>query len=113
MVAGGSGISPFLAIVSDILHRIKTNKPCLPQHVVLVWAIKTSNDLSLLSTVNMGSVDFSDRLNIEIQAYVTRESECPVVGLNVHEFPPHMILNLSFLSMIVAYISLSETAGGW
>lgn len=29
-------------------------------------------------------MDFSDRLKIEIQAYVTRESECPVVGLIVH-----------------------------
>ncbi|KAM5574158.1 ferric reduction oxidase 7, chloroplastic [Rosa sericea] len=95
LVAGGSGISPFLAILSDILHRIKMNKPCLPQHVVLVWAIKTSNELSLLSTVAMGSMDFSDRLNIEIQAYVTRESECPVEDGRFYNAPSSSVFSVS------------------
>ncbi|XP_004301590.1 PREDICTED: ferric reduction oxidase 7, chloroplastic-like [Fragaria vesca subsp. vesca] len=95
LVAGGSGISPFLAILSDILHRIKTNKPCLPQHVVLVWAIKTSNELSLLSTVNMGSMDFSDRLHIEIQAYVTRESECSVEDGRFYNAPISSVFSVS------------------
>ncbi|GFZ09493.1 ferric reduction oxidase 6 [Actinidia rufa] len=48
LVAGGIGISPFLAILSDILHRINDRKPCLPRNVLI------------------------------IQTYVTRESEPPL-----------------------------------
>ncbi|KAG7031332.1 Ferric reduction oxidase 7, chloroplastic, partial [Cucurbita argyrosperma subsp. argyrosperma] len=52
LVAGGIGISPFLAILSDILHRIRDGKPCLPKKILVVWAIKNSSELPLLSTLN-------------------------------------------------------------
>lgn len=82
LVAGGIGISPFLAILSDILHSARENRTCLPRKILILWAIKKSNELSLLSTVDMGSIcPFSDKLNIEIQIYVTQESEPPLVGL--------------------------------
>ncbi|CAM8904071.1 unnamed protein product [Rhodiola kirilowii] len=55
LVAGGIGVSPFLAILSDILHRAKEGNPCLPKNVVLVWAIKTSDELPLLSAVDIES----------------------------------------------------------
>ncbi|XP_073308633.1 ferric reduction oxidase 7, chloroplastic-like [Primulina huaijiensis] len=77
LVAGGIGISPFLAILSDVLHRINEGTPCLPKNIVIIWAVKTSNELPLLQTVDMESIcpDFSDSLNLEILTYVTRESE--------------------------------------
>ncbi|KAI3445519.1 hypothetical protein Pfo_002184 [Paulownia fortunei] len=77
LVAGGIGISPFLAILSDVLHRINEGKPCLPKKILIIWAVKTSNELPLLQTVGMESIcpTFSDTLNLEIQTYVTRESE--------------------------------------
>ncbi|XP_010657892.1 ferric reduction oxidase 7, chloroplastic isoform X2 [Vitis vinifera] len=80
LVAGGIGISPFLAILSDILHSARENKTCLPRNILIIWAIKKSNELSLLSTVDMESIcpSFSDKVNIEIQIYVTRESEPPL-----------------------------------
>lgn len=76
LVAGGIGISPFLAVLSDIVHRIKEGKPCMPKNVVIVWAIKRSDELPLLSMLNMESIDpvLLDALNLEIQIYVTRES---------------------------------------
>lgn len=82
LVAGGIGISPFLAILSDIVHRLKEGKPCVPKHVVIVWAIKRSDELPILSMLNMGSIDpvFLDALNLEIQIYVTRESEPKLEG---------------------------------
>lgn len=88
MVAGGSGISPFLAILSDIIHRSKEKKPCLPRHVLLVWAVKGSNELSIFSAIGMESIcPFStDELNIEIQTYVTQESEPSLVHLIVFCF---------------------------
>lgn len=77
LVAGGIGISPFLAVLSDIFLRLKEGKPCMPKNVVIVWAIKKSDELPLLSMLNMGSMDpvFLDAINLEIQIYVTRESE--------------------------------------
>ncbi|XP_049413618.1 ferric reduction oxidase 6-like [Solanum stenotomum] len=77
LVAGGIGISPFLAILSDILHRINDSLPCLPRNILIVWAIKNSDELPLLETVDMEAICplFSDKLNLEIQTYVTRESQ--------------------------------------
>ncbi|XP_026663849.2 ferric reduction oxidase 7, chloroplastic-like [Phoenix dactylifera] len=77
LVAGGIGISPFLAILSDILHRIREGKPCLPKNVLVVWAVKKSKELSLLSAVDAQHIysSFSDKLHLDIQAYVTQESE--------------------------------------
>lgn len=77
LVAGGIGISPFLAVLSDVMHRLKEGKPCMPRNILIVWAIKTSDELPLLSMINMESVEpiFYDALNLDIQIYVTRESE--------------------------------------
>nr|WEQ60891.1 FRO7 [Lycium barbarum] len=77
LVAGGIGISPFLAILSDILHRINDSKPCLPRNILIVWAIKNSDELPLLDTVDMEAICplFSEKLNLEIQTFVTRESQ--------------------------------------
>lgn len=79
LVAGGIGLSPFLAILSDILHRVREGKPCLPKRILLVWAVKKSNELPLLSTIDMEAICpfFADKVNIDIHIYVTRESEPP------------------------------------
>lgn len=83
LVAGGIGISPFVAIMSDILNRIRDSKPCLPRHVLIVWAVKKSDELPLLHSLDMNSLCpyFYNTLNLEIQTYVTRESEPPLVRL--------------------------------
>ncbi|XP_071699083.1 ferric reduction oxidase 6-like [Rutidosis leptorrhynchoides] len=80
LVAGGIGISPFLAILSDILHRFRESKPCLPRNIQIVWAIKKSDELLLLHSLNINLIFpyFYNLLNLEIQTYVTRESEPPL-----------------------------------
>ncbi|KAI3754967.1 hypothetical protein L1987_54759 [Smallanthus sonchifolius] len=80
LVAGGIGISPFLAILSDILHRIKDSKPCMPRNVSIIWAVKTSEELPLLHSLDLNSICpyFYNKLNLEIQTYVTQESEPPL-----------------------------------
>ncbi|XP_050256114.1 ferric reduction oxidase 7, chloroplastic-like isoform X3 [Quercus robur] len=80
LVAGGIGISPFLAILSDILHRTREGKPCLPRNILIVWAVKRSNELPLLSTNDMELICpfFSNKLNLEIHIFVTRESQPPL-----------------------------------
>ncbi|KAJ6803935.1 ferric reduction oxidase 7, chloroplastic-like isoform X1 [Iris pallida] len=80
LVAGGIGISPFLAILSDVLHRVNERKPCLPKNILVIWAVKKTKELSLLSAVNVKSISSSafDKLHLDIQAYVTQESEAPL-----------------------------------
>ncbi|XP_037491675.1 ferric reduction oxidase 7, chloroplastic [Jatropha curcas] len=56
LVAGGIGISPFIAVLSDVIHRINQGKTCLPRNITLVWAVKKSDELSLLSTINTNSL---------------------------------------------------------
>lgn len=85
LVAGGIGISPFLAILSDILHRSEESKPCTPRNVLIIWAVKRSEELPLLHSLDLNSLfpDFYTKLNLEIQTYVTQESEPPVVRIPV------------------------------
>ncbi|KAL3722388.1 hypothetical protein ACJRO7_034716 [Eucalyptus globulus] len=80
LVAGGIGISPFLAILSDILHLTKEGKPCLPKNVLVIWAIKKSDELPILFTLDAESIcpKFSEKLNLEAYVYVTRESDPPL-----------------------------------
>ncbi|KAM7264915.1 hypothetical protein ACFE04_002598 [Oxalis oulophora] len=87
LVAGGIGISPFIAVLSDILHRIKEGKPCLPRKVLIVWAVKKTDELSLLLSFSMESIcpSFSEKLNLEIRTYVTRESHPPLEEGNFYE----------------------------
>ncbi|KAG0480586.1 hypothetical protein HPP92_011444 [Vanilla planifolia] len=76
LVAGGIGISPFFAILSDILHLTGEGRPCIPKNILVIWAVKKSAELSLLSTIDTHSIcpSFSNNLQIEIQTYVTQES---------------------------------------
>ncbi|XP_057965737.1 ferric reduction oxidase 7, chloroplastic-like isoform X2 [Malania oleifera] len=80
LVAGGIGISPFLAILRDIFHRIREGKPCLPRNILIVWAVKRSNELPLLSMDDMESICpfYSQTMNLETQIYVTREVQPPL-----------------------------------
>ncbi|KAK1683376.1 hypothetical protein QYE76_044224 [Lolium multiflorum] len=80
LVAGGIGISPFLAILSDIIHRIEQGMPCAPKNVLVLWSVKKSTELSLLSAVDAQSISssVSEKLHLDIQAFVTQESEPPL-----------------------------------
>ncbi|KAM0869224.1 hypothetical protein ACQ4PT_040819 [Festuca glaucescens] len=80
LVAGGIGISPFLAILSDIIHRIEQDMPCAPRNVLVLWSVKKSTELSLLSAVDAQSIcsSVSDKLHLDIQAFVTKEIEPPL-----------------------------------
>ncbi|KAK9161913.1 hypothetical protein Syun_002815 [Stephania yunnanensis] len=77
LVAGGIGVSPFLAILRDIFHHVAESKPCLTEKVLLVWSVKKSDELCLLSPSELEAICpfFSAKLHLEIQIYVTQESE--------------------------------------
>ncbi|KAI7734641.1 hypothetical protein M8C21_024532, partial [Ambrosia artemisiifolia] len=83
LVAGGIGISPFLAILSDILQRVKDSKPCMPRNVSIIWAVKTSEELPLLHSI---SPYLYNKLNLEIHTYVTQETEPPLEEGDVQKY---------------------------
>ena len=83
LVAGGIGISPFLAVLSDILNRIKDSKPCMPRDVLIIWAVKTSEELPLLHSLDLNALFPDTKLNLEIQTYVTQETQPPLVRIVV------------------------------
>lgn len=82
LVAGGIGISPFLAIMNDIILRLKEKKPCLTKNVLVIWAVKKTEELHLFSMVDANSIqpDHSNKLHLEVQTFVTQETEPPLVS---------------------------------
>ncbi|KAJ0042296.1 hypothetical protein Pint_17519 [Pistacia integerrima] len=74
MVSGGSGITPFISIIRQLLSVANTSSGRTPQ-VLLVCAFKKSEDLTMLDLilpVSGSTLDIS-RLQIQIEAHVTRE----------------------------------------
>ncbi|GJS16017.1 ferric reduction oxidase 7, chloroplastic-like protein [Tanacetum coccineum] len=86
LVAGGIGISPFLAVLTDIVNRIKDSKPCMPRNVLIIWAVKTSEELPFLHSLDLNSLFPDTKLNLEIQTYVTQETQPPLEAGEVHNY---------------------------
>ncbi|XP_020571375.1 ferric reduction oxidase 6-like [Phalaenopsis equestris] len=106
LIAGGIGISPFFAILSDILHLSNEGKPYLPKNILVIWAVKKTAELSLLSTIDVQSIcpSFSERLHLEIQTYVTQESEPPLEDGRFNEkagYPRPLIMSSISMSCLV------------
>ncbi|XP_065628773.1 ferric reduction oxidase 2-like [Quercus suber] len=76
MVSGGSGITPFISVIRELLFRSNTTGGKTPR-VLLICAFKKSSDLTMLdllfplSDTNLES----SRLQLQIEAYVTGEKE--------------------------------------
>ncbi|XP_073128898.1 ferric reduction oxidase 4-like [Henckelia pumila] len=80
MICGGSGISPFISIIREIVHKTSTESTIKAPKILLVSAVKNTTDLTMLDLLLPLSgtpLDLSN-LEIQIEAYVTRESEKPV-----------------------------------
>ncbi|XP_062149742.1 ferric reduction oxidase 2-like [Alnus glutinosa] len=76
MVSGGSGITPFISIIRELLFRSNTRGGKNPR-VLLICSFKKSLDLTMLQLlfpVSGTNLDTS-RLQLQIEAYVTREKE--------------------------------------
>ncbi|GAB2245044.1 hypothetical protein Droror1_Dr00000537 [Drosera rotundifolia] len=78
MVAGGSGITPFISMIRELIH-LKTELKWKIPKLLLITAFKKSSDLSMLDLLLPISgipADISD-LELQIEAYVTRDKEQP------------------------------------
>ncbi|XVF50865.1 hypothetical protein PTKIN_Ptkin04bG0138000 [Pterospermum kingtungense] len=76
MLSGGSGITPFISIIRELLFKANNRSDRIPK-ILLVCAFKKSVDLTMLDLllpVSGTTVDNSC-LQLQIEAYVTREKE--------------------------------------
>ncbi|PIM99795.1 Ferric-chelate reductase (NADH) [Handroanthus impetiginosus] len=75
MVSGGSGITPFISIIRDLIHKGLTSKSKNIPQVLLISSFKTSTDLTILDLILpiSGAPSQLSSFGLQIEAYVTRE----------------------------------------
>ncbi|KAI3793014.1 hypothetical protein L1987_35626 [Smallanthus sonchifolius] len=80
LISGGSGITPFISIIRELnfqhQQQLNDNRK-IPTNIVLICAFKNSTDLSMLKLLLPLTSNTSNlsQINLQIQAYVTRETE--------------------------------------
>lgn len=76
MISGGSGITPFISIIREIIFRSTEPNAKFPK-VLLITAFKNTVDLTMLDLLlplSSNTLDIS-KLQIQIEAYITQEYE--------------------------------------
>ncbi|KAL2336003.1 hypothetical protein Fmac_010449 [Flemingia macrophylla] len=76
MVSGGSGITPFISVVRELIY-LKTTFKCETPKLVLICAFRNSSSLSMLDlilSISGNPFNISD-LELQIEAYITRDEE--------------------------------------
>ncbi|KAK3227859.1 hypothetical protein Dsin_007721 [Dipteronia sinensis] len=83
MVSGGSGITPFISVIRELIYASTTVK-CKTQQIILICSFKKSSDVTMLDLIlpNAGSPTELSNLKIQIMAYVTREKQQPTTEQN-------------------------------
>ncbi|CAE6117515.1 unnamed protein product [Arabidopsis arenosa] len=78
LVSGGSGITPFISVIRELIFQSQNQSTKLPD-VLLVCSFKDYHDLAFLDLIFPLDISVSDisRLNLRIEAYVTREDKKP------------------------------------
>ncbi|OAY48345.1 ferric reduction oxidase 4 isoform X3 [Manihot esculenta] len=79
MVGGGSGVTPFISIIRQIIFQSTQPDSHIPR-ILLVCAFKNSGDLAILDLllpIN-GTTTQITQLQLQIEAYITREEEQPI-----------------------------------
>ncbi|KAG8391862.1 hypothetical protein BUALT_Bualt01G0231100 [Buddleja alternifolia] len=76
MVSGGSGVTPFISIIRELIHTSGTLKSKTPE-ILLISAFKNSTDLTMLDLILpiSGAPSKLSNLGLQIEAYVTREKQ--------------------------------------
>jgi len=77
-VGGGSGVTPFISVIRELIFQSQNRSTKLP-NVLLVCAFKNYHDLAFLDLIFPSDISVSDisKLNLRIEAYITREDKKP------------------------------------
>ncbi|KAJ1391883.1 Riboflavin synthase-like beta-barrel [Sesbania bispinosa] len=80
MVAGGSGITPFLSILAEV--DAATSKNRFPSRIQLVYVIKKEHDFCLLHSISHLLLNQStEKFHLNLKLFVTQETQAQV-GIN-------------------------------
>jgi len=76
MVSGGSGITPFISNIRELMY-LNTAFICRTPKVILICAFKNSSYLSMLDLIlpNSGTPFDISNMQLQIEAYITRKEE--------------------------------------
>ncbi|MFQ6671353.1 hypothetical protein Gotur_035928 [Gossypium turneri] len=79
LVSGGSGITPFISIIREIIFQIQKPNFKVPR-VIMICAFKNSADLAMLDLLLpiSGTLPQISQIQLQIEAYITREEEQPM-----------------------------------
>ncbi|CAI0546527.1 unnamed protein product [Linum tenue] len=83
LISGGSGITPFISIIREIIFQSSSNPNSqIPSQILLICAFKNSADLAMLDLLLPagGTPHPIPDLNLQIEAYITREIEPPAAA---------------------------------
>ncbi|XP_075073955.1 ferric reduction oxidase 2-like [Nicotiana tabacum] len=85
MVSGGSGITPFISIIRELIHTSESQK-CKTPEILLLSVFKNSQDLTMLDLLLpiSGAPSETSKLGLQIEAYVTREKQPILAEDNKH-----------------------------
>ncbi|XP_016499621.1 ferric reduction oxidase 2 isoform X2 [Nicotiana tabacum] len=76
LISGGSGITPFISIIRELIYMSSTLK-CNTPKILLVSVFKNSSQFSMLDLLLplSGTPSGCSNLDLQIEAYITRENE--------------------------------------
>ncbi|GER46386.1 ferric reduction oxidase 2 [Striga asiatica] len=77
MISGGSGITPFISIITELMFITSTIQNCKIPKLMLISVFKNTSHLSMLDLIPPISHTNSCNLALQIEAYVTREKAQP------------------------------------
>ncbi|WOL14390.1 ferric reduction oxidase 8, mitochondrial [Canna indica] len=82
LIAGGSGISPFLSILQDIASRTNEMNKNIPTKITLIYTVKKIQDLSMLALISplLLNNQSSELSNLQLKLFVTQEVGPPVAA---------------------------------
>ncbi|XP_058769824.1 ferric reduction oxidase 4-like [Vicia villosa] len=116
MVSGGSGITPFISIIRDLIFQSQQQQFQAPK-LLLVCIFKNYVDLTMLDLMlpASGSTTQIANLHLQIEAYITREKQEPSIETqkpiqliwfkpNLSDSPISLVLgpnNLLWLSAVI------------
>ncbi|KAL5062316.1 hypothetical protein RYX36_024053, partial [Vicia faba] len=76
MISGGSGITPFISIIRELVYLSTTFK-CKTPNILLICSFKNTSSLSMLDLILPISSTPQDisNMQLQIEAYITRDKE--------------------------------------
>lgn len=88
MVSGGSGITPFISVIRELVYRSGAEETVPAPRLLLICVFKTSAELDMLDLLVpvSGGLSAISRLDLRIEAFVTREGE-PSAGAGARKQP--------------------------